>query len=144
MIKVLKLKKEAKLPEYATAGAAGMDLCACIEAPLILEPNERALIPTGIAIELPDAGMSALIYARSGLAVKNGITLSNCVGVIDSDYRGEIKIGLINLGNQAFTVKNGDRIAQMVLTPVIRCQIEEAFSIGETERGAGGFGSTGI
>ena len=120
-----------------------MDLYACLDLDVVLKPGERALIPTGIAIALPDSSYVAYIYARSGLAIKNGITLSNCVGVVDSDYRGEIKVGLVNLSDKDYTVTSGDRIAQMVIAPVIIPEISEVDELDETERGAGGFGSTG-
>ena len=120
-----------------------MDLYACLDLDVVLKPGERALIPTGIAIALPDSSYVAYIYARSGLAIKNGITLSNCVGVVDSDYRGEIKVGLVNLSDKDYTVTSGDRIAQMVIAPVIIPEISEVVELDETERGAGGFGSTG-
>ncbi|MDR1565605.1 MAG: dUTP diphosphatase [Oscillospiraceae bacterium] len=142
-LKVLKINEQAKLPARATSGSAGMDLYACIDAPITLQAGERALVPTGIAIALPDASYVALVYARSGLAIKHGITLSNCVGVIDSDYRGEVKVGLINLSSEPFTILNQERVAQLVLAPVIQAEIIEAEELDETERGAGGFGSTG-
>ena len=131
-----------KPPFYATEEAAGIDLPACIDEDIILEPMQRALIPTGIAAEIPK-GYAGMIYARSGLAVKHGITLINAVGVVDSDYRGEIKCGIVNLGGEAYTIHPGDRIAQMVITETPQHPIEIVEEINETKRGEGGFGSTG-
>ncbi|MBO5747134.1 MAG: dUTP diphosphatase [Clostridia bacterium] len=142
-LNIKKLNDNAIIPKAATGGSAGMDLYACLDLDVVLKPGERALIPTGIAIALPDSSYVAYIYARSGLAIKNGITLSNCVGVVDSDYRGEIKVGLVNLSDKDYTVTSGDRIAQMVIAPVIIPEISEVDELDETERGAGGFGSTG-
>lgn len=139
----MKLRENAVIPARATAGSAGMDLCACIDEPVNLMPGERAVFPTGIAIALPSADTVAYIYGRSGLGIKKGITLSNCVGVIDSDYRGEICVGLINLSRTAYTVQPGERIAQMVIAPVLIPEIEIAQQLDGTERGSGGFGSTG-
>ncbi len=138
-----KIGKEIPLPSYATSGSAGLDLRACIDAPVAVAPGQRVTIPTGFAVALPDPGWVALIYARSGLAVKHGVTLSNCVGVIDSDYRGEIKVGLVNLGGKDYTIEPGERIAQMVITPVAQAKIEVVDELDDTGRGAGGFGSTG-
>ena len=130
-------------PEYETEGAAGMDLKARLDAPVTLEPGGRALIPTGLSIELP-SGMEAQVRARSGLAVKHGIGLVNGVGTIDSDYRGEIKICLINHGDEAFTVNDGDRVAQLVFASYVRAKLEAVQELKETERGKGGFGHTGV
>ena len=130
-------------PSYETEGSAGMDIRANVEEPIVLEPGELKLIPTGLFIEF-EPGYEVQIRARSGLAVKYGIGLVNGVGTIDSDYRGEIKVALINLGQEAFAVKNGERIAQMVISPVVQAQIESAEELSDTERGTGGFGSTGI
>lgn len=138
-----KIGTEIPAPAYESAGAAGMDLRACTDGDIVLAPGARALIPTGLAIAVPE-GFAALIYARSGLATKHGITLANCVGVIDSDYRGELKVGLANLSDTEYTVRSGDRIAQLVLTPVSRAQPIFTDELDETERGAGGFGSTGV
>ncbi len=138
-----KVSKNAKVPYRATSGSAGMDLCACIENDVVLKPGERALIKTGIAISLPSSEYVAFIFARSGLGIKHGITLSNGVGVIDSDYRGEIGVGLCNLGNEDYTIKNGERIAQMVVMKVQTPELSEVESLDFTERGTGGFGSTG-
>ena len=130
------------LPRYASAGAAGMDLVAALETPLTLEPGERAAVPTGIALALPE-GYEAQVRPRSGLALKHGLTVLNSPGTIDADYRGEIQVLLINHGAQAFTVTRGMRIAQLVIAQVTRVSLIEVTSLAETERGAGGFGSTG-
>lgn len=143
-IKFLEHNKENKQPFYATEGSAGMDLSACIEEDIVLAPMERVLVPTGIAIKLPSSEYGAFLFARSGLATKKGITLANCVGVVDSDYTGEIKVGLINLGSEDFVIKNGERIAQMVIMPVATARFTVVDELDETERGAGGFGSTGV
>ena len=137
------LDPRAKAPAYATPGAAAADLCAVLDAPLTLEPGQRTMIPTGLAIELPDAGCVALLYARSGLAIKHGLTLPNCVGVIDSDYRGEIRVGLINLGAEPYTITPGERVAQLCIAPVWQAAFVQADALNDTARGAGGFGSTG-
>jgi len=138
-----KIGSELPLPAYATEGSAGLDLRACIDEAVVIPAGGRALIPTGLAIELPSAETVALLFARSGLAVKHGLALANGVGVIDSDYRGEIKVGLMNQSDADFTVEPGERIAQMVILPVVQPQIEWVQTLSETERGAGGFGSTG-
>jgi dUTP pyrophosphatase len=130
------------LPSYATAGAAGMDLLAAIDQPVIIAPAGRALIPTGIAIALP-AGFEMQIRPRSGLALKHGITLPNTPGTIDEDYRGEIQVILLNASDETFTVTRGMRIAQAVIAPVFHAAWTEVENLDETERGAGGFGSTG-
>jgi dUTP pyrophosphatase len=132
---------KVEIPEYATAGAAGLDLRACIDESVRLEAGEIKLVPTGIAIELPE-NHAAFVFGRSGLGVRHGITMANGVGVIDSDYRGEISCGLINLSDSCFTVEPGDRIAQLVIMPVIRAELSEE-ELGGTGRGDGGFGSTG-
>lgn len=142
-MKVKIKSRSATLPSYETKGSAGMDLRACIEEEIRLTPGARALIGTGIYIELPE-GFEAQIRARSGLAVKHGIGLVNGIGTIDSDYRGEIKIPLINWGEETVTIKNGDRIAQMVIARYERIVWEEVEALGETGRGDGGFGHTGI
>lgn len=131
------------LPAYATAGAAAMDLCACMEEPVTLAPGGRQGIPTGIAIALPGPEYVALVCARSGLAVKHGLALSNGVGVIDSDYRGEIQVGLVNLGSETYTLQPGERLAQLMILPVAQAAFVQADTLDETDRGAGGFGSTG-
>lgn len=143
ILKIKKLNQNAVVPFAATKGSAGMDLHACMGKEITLNPGERVLVSTGIAIALESSDYVAYIYARSGLAVKNGITLSNCVGVIDSDYRGEIKVGLVNLSDKPYTIADGERIAQMVISPVVLPQIEVVDELDETERAAGGFGSTG-
>lgn len=142
-LKIRKVSENAIIPKRATGGSAGLDLCAYIDAPITLQGGETALVPTGLAIELPSADYGAFIFARSGLAIKHGIGLLNSVGVIDSDYRGEIKVGLINQINEAYTIEPGERIAQMVIMPVSMMPVEEVDTLGETDRGAGGFGSTG-
>ena len=143
LLKIKKVSDNAIIPKAATGGSAGMDLYSCIDNDIVIKAGERVLVPTGIAIALPDNSYVAYIYARSGLAIKSGITLSNCVGVVDSDYRGEVKVGLINLSDKDYTVTPGERIAQMVIAPVIMPEIEEVDELDETERNAGGFGSTG-
>ena len=143
ILHVKKLREDAVLPVRATEGSAGMDLHALVDAPVALQPGERGMVPTGLAIALRSPEYVALIFARSGLAVKKGVTLSNCVGVIDSDYRGELKIGLINQSKEAYTIEKGERIAQLVIMPVCLPQVVEAENLDETDRGAGGFGSTG-
>ncbi len=136
--------KTVKAPFYATNGSAGMDLSACIDEPIVIKKGEIAFVPTGIAISLPSNEYVAYIYARSGLACKNGITLANGVGVIDSDYRGELKCAMINLGSEDFTINFGDRIAQLVIAPVCIAEINITEELDDTKRGAGGFGSTGV
>lgn len=131
------------LPSYETEGSAGMDIRAFIDEPIIIGPGKRALIPTGLFMEIP-SGYEVQIRARSGLAVKYGIGLTNGIGTIDSDYRGEIKIALINWGEEPFTVNNGDRVAQMVVCRYEQAVLEAADELSETTRGAGGFGHTGV
>ncbi|MEK9530349.1 MAG: dUTP diphosphatase [Flavobacteriaceae bacterium] len=131
------------LPEYETLASAGMDLRAHIEAPIVLEPLARVLVKTGLFLELP-IGIEAQVRPRSGLALKKGISVLNAPGTIDADYRGEIGVILINLSQESFTINNGDRIAQMVIAKHERAQWNEVESLEETERGSGGFGSTGI
>lgn len=132
-----------RIPEYETEGSAGMDIAAYLEENIIVEPGKRALVPTGLFIELP-AGYEAQIRARSGLAIRKGIGLVNGIGTIDSDYRGEIKVPVINWGEEAFVIENGDRIAQMVIAEYVRAELVLSDELSETERGAGGFGSTGV
>ena len=139
-----KIGREIPLPHFATGGAACMDLCACMDESITLNAGERHLVPTGIAIALPSAEYVALVFARSGLGIKKGVCLSNGVGVIDSDYRGEIGVGLVNLGDAPYTVQPGDRIAQLMVVPVVQPTLTVVDTLDETERGAGGFGSTGI
>jgi dUTP pyrophosphatase len=141
-VKIVKLKPNAVLPVYQTEQAAAMDLSACIDAPMTLKPMERAIIPTGFAIELP-VGFEAQIRARSGLSIKNGITMVNGVGTIDSDYRGEVGVLAINLGTEPFVVEPGMRVAQMVIAKYESVEWQEAKVLNETERGSGGYGSTG-
>lgn len=136
--------RPSHLPSYASAGAAGMDLHACLEAPVTLKSGEMQRIPTGIAIQLPRADMVALLYARSGLAAKHGIALTNGVGVIDSDYTGELQILLTNFGQRDVVIQHGDRIAQMVVAPIFLVNWIETDQFTQTDRGDGGFGSTGL
>ncbi len=140
----IKLSRGAVLPEYATDGSAAVDLRAANDEPITLRPGERALIPTGISIAPETRGVVAIVAARSGLAAKKGITLFNSIGVIDSDYRGEIGVGLINHGNEDFVVTRGDRIAQLMFLPILHAQFLLSDTLDETERGAGGFGHTGV
>lgn len=142
-IKIKKLKENAKIPKRATNGSAGMDLYACIDRKITLNPGDLAVVPTGIAIELPDNTCAAFLYARSGLGVKHGICLSNGVGVIDSDYRGEVCVGLCNVSDKPYVIEPDERVAQMVIAPVLTPQIVEADELSDTKRGEGGFGSTG-
>ena len=144
MVKVLfkKLNHKAKLPKYKTDGSSGMDLMACIDEKIIISPQESKLIPTGIAIAIPK-DTEIQIRPRSGLAAKSNISVLNTPGTIDSDYRGELKIILFNHSKDKFTVNDGDRIAQMVLMPVLKVEFEETNELPETIRGSGGFGSTG-
>jgi len=130
------------LPEYKTAGASGVDLMANLESTVVLKPMERFMVPTGLFVEIPE-GYEAQIRGRSGLAAKNGISLANGVGTIDSDYRGEIKVILINLGNEPFEIKHGDRVAQMILAKYEKIEFTLVDSLEETDRGSGGFGHTG-
>ncbi len=143
-VKIKLLKKDMPLPSYESDGAAAMDLRAAITEPLVINPGERALVPTGIAICLPNEHVGAFIFARSGLGTKHGIALANGVGVIDSDYRGEICAGLINLSDKAYTINPMDRIAQMAFLPVSRAVFEVVEELPSTERSGGGFGSTGV
>ena len=144
-VKVL-LSRGMTMPAYATDGAAAVDMRAAIDegTTVTIQPGERAMIPTGMAISLENANVVAILAARSGLAVKSGINLANGIGVIDSDYRGEICVGLYNSSNVPFTVNRGDRIAQLMFMPVYTAKLIEAASLDETARGAGGFGSTGV
>ncbi len=145
---VIKIKRLANgggidLPVYATSGAAGMDICAANEADIVLAAGERCAVPTGFAMAIPD-GFEAQIRPRSGLALKHGISVANAPGTIDSDYRGEIAVIIINLGNAPFTITRGMRIAQMVIAPVTRGQFAEVAALDDSDRGEGGFGSTGV
>ena len=144
MTKILikRLSKEISLPKYETAGSSGMDLAANIAGNISIDPGKTAIIPTGLALSVPK-GFEVQIRPRSGLAAKKKISVLNTPGTIDSDYRGEIKVILINLGQETFKVEKGSRIAQMVVCPVVQAQIKEVEDLSETERGKGGFGSTG-
>ena len=142
-LKIKKLRENAKIPFRATEGSAGMDLYACIDEPLTLAGGEKAVIPMGIAIALPSPELGAFVFARSGLAIKHGIGLLNGVGVIDSDYRGEVCVGVINQLSEPYTINPDERIAQLVILPVSLIEPVEVDELDETERGAGGFGSTG-
>jgi dUTP pyrophosphatase len=144
MVKVLfkRLNQKTKLPSYKTSGSSGMDLMACVDEPITIKPNESMLIPTGISIAIPE-DTEVQIRPRSGLAAKSSITVLNTPGTIDSDYRGELKIILFNHGKDEFTVNDEDRVAQMVLMPILKVEIEETNELPETIRGSGGFGSTG-
>ncbi len=135
--------RDLPLPAYETSGAAGMDLRAAVDAPVTLAPGARTLIPTGFSIAVPD-GFEAQVRPRSGLALKQGLSIPNAPGTIDSDYRGEVKVILINLGQEPALIARGDRIAQLVMAPVARADIVEVATLDETARGAGGFGSTGV
>jgi len=129
-------------PAYASPGAAGADLRAAVAEPLVVAPGARLVVPTGLVLEIP-AGFEGQVRARSGLALKRGLALANGVGTIDTDYRGEVGVLVVNLGNETVTIARGDRIAQLVIAPVARAAFEEASGLGETARGGGGFGSTG-
>ena len=142
-MKIRMISRSGIYPEYETAGSAGMDIRAWIPEPITIEPGKRALIPTGLFMEI-QPGYEVQLRARSGLAIRQGICLANGIGTIDSDYRGEVKVALINLGEEAFTVNSGDRIAQMVVCAYTRAQIEPAQELAESGRGSGGFGSTGV
>ncbi len=142
-LKIRKLREGATIPRRATEGAAGMDLYACIDENITLAPQQLVIVPTGIAIELPDSGCAAFLYARSGLGVKHGICLGNGVGVIDSDYRGEVCVGLCNVSDKPYVIAPGERIAQMVIAPVFTPDVVEVSALSDTQSGAGGFGSTG-
>jgi dUTP pyrophosphatase len=142
-IEVINLTKDLNLPEYATSMSAGLDLLAAIDSDLILKVNSRTLVPTGLKIALPE-GYEAQVRPRSGLAIKNGISVLNSPGTIDADYRGEINVILINLGNEDFIIKRGMKIAQMIIAPYIQAKLVEVELLSETTRGTGGFGSTGL
>lgn len=142
-IKKLDHAKDLPLPSYATPGSAGMDLRSASVEPVVISPGQRALVPTGLILEIPD-GYEGQVRPRSGLALKHGISLVNSPGTVDSDYRGEVMVIMINLGDDHFMINYGDRIAQLVIAPVIQAQIVEIDEISESERGDGGFGSTGL
>jgi dUTP pyrophosphatase len=135
--------RDIALPERATAGSAGLDLRACLDAPLLLEPGQTHLVPTGIAIHLDDPGLAAVLLPRSGLGHRHGIVLGNLVGLIDSDYQGEVMVSVWNRGDHPFTIEPGDRIAQMIVVPVVQVEFEIVADFEATRRGAGGFGSSG-
>jgi dUTP pyrophosphatase len=135
--------QDIALPAHATAGSAGLDLRACLDAPLVLEPGETHLVPTGIAIHLDDPGLAAVLLPRSGLGHKHGIVLGNLVGLIDSDYQGQVMVSAWNRGNHPFTIAPGDRIAQMIVVPVVQVEFEVVADFAASARGAGGFGSSG-
>jgi len=142
-VKILDERVRGMLPHYATGGAAGLDLRACIDAPLVLQPGDSQLIPSGMAIHVADPGYAAVILPRSGLGAKNGIVLGNLVGLIDSDYQGPLMISLWNRGKAAFTIQPLDRIAQLVVVPVVQVRLEVVEDFEASARGSGGFGSTG-
>jgi len=142
-VKIINPLIKDQLPHYATAGSAGLDLRACISDKIILEPGQTVLIPTGLAIHLADANYAAMILPRSGLGHKHGVVLGNLVGLIDSDYQGELMVSTWNRGNTAFTIEPFERIAQMVIVPVVQAQFNLVEDFDASDRGAGGFGSTG-
>jgi len=142
-LKILNERLRDQLPHYATPGSAGLDLRACIDAPLVLEPGETKLVPTGLAIHVADPGYAALILPRSGLGHKHGIVLGNLVGLIDSDYQGELMISTWNRGRTTFTLNPLERLAQLVIVPVVHAQFNVVDAFAASERGTGGFGSTG-
>lgn len=143
-IKILNSSIQNQLPAYATPGSAGLDLRAAIEAPITLEPGQTTLIPTGMAIHLDDAGYAALILPRSGLGHKHGIVLGNLVGLIDSDYQGELMVSTWNRGQTAFSIEPFERIAQLVIVPVVQAEFNIVNDFSQSDRGIGGFGSTGV
>ena len=142
ILKIFSMEHNKFVPEYKTEGAAGMDLCAAIAEPITLQPLERRLIPTGLKIEL-EHGYEAQIRPRSGLSIKHGISLINCVGTVDEDYRGEVCVPLVNVSNEAYTIQPDERIAQMVIAKYEQAKIEVVTELSDTARGEGGFGSTG-
>jgi len=135
--------REIALPKRATSGSAGLDLRACLDGPIVLEPGQTHLVPTGIAIHLEDSGLAAVLLPRSGLGHKHGIVLGNLVGLIDSDYQGQVMVSIWNRSDHPFTIAPGDRIAQMIVVPVVQVEFEVVADFEESPRGAGGFGSTG-
>lgn len=143
-LKLKKLRENAVIPSRATSGSAGFDLCAAIDSPVTIKSGEIRLVPTGLSAQPDEENVALMIYPRSGLSSKYGVSLANCVGVVDSDYRGEICVPLINHGKSAFTVECGMRIAQLVVTPIIIPETEVSDSLDDTERGSGGFGSSGL
>ncbi len=143
-VKLKKLREDARIPVYATPGSAAADLCYAGDGDLLILPGSTVMVPTGLSVSMGRDDVAAFIYARSGLSTKKGIAPANCVGVIDSDYRGEIKVALRNHSDAPFTVTPGDRVAQMVISPVMRAVFEETDELDETVRQGGGFGSTGV
>ena len=141
--KRLEHSEDLPLPAYETGGSSGMDIRAALKEPVVLEPGSRALIPTGLMMAIP-MGFEVQVRPRSGLAYRNGITMLNTPGTIDSDYRGEVKVLAINLGEETFTIRHGDRIAQLVVSPVIQAEVQEVTELPDSIRGSGGFGSTGL
>ena len=141
-VQIKKLRPDAVVPRYQTAHAAGLDLCAAIDAPITIAPHARAVIATGLVMAIPP-GFEGQVRPRSGLAKNQGVTLTNSPGTIDADYRGEIGILVINHGSEPFTIENGHRIAQLVIAPVVQAELDEVDELDTTERGSGGFGSTG-
>jgi dUTP pyrophosphatase len=144
-VKILdaRVGRDIPLPSYATAGSAGLDLRACLDSPLTLDPGRAELVPTGLAIHLEDPGLTAVVLPRSGLGHRHGIVLGNLVGLIDSDYQGELKVSCWNRGSEPFTIAPGERIAQLVVVPVVQVQLQIVERFAESERGAGGFGHSG-
>ena len=142
-VKILDVRMRDQLPHYATGGSAGLDLRACLDQPLTLEPGQTELIPTGVAIHLADPGLAAVILPRSGLGHKHGIVLGNLVGLIDSDYQGQIFVSTWNRGNAAFVIKPMERLAQLVVVPIVQVELNVVDDFESSSRGAGGFGSTG-
>ena len=142
-VKVLDERMSGLLPAYATPGSAGLDLRACLDAPMVIEPGQATLIPTGLSMHIGDPGLAAMLLPRSGLGHKHGIVLGNLVGLIDSDYQGPLMVSCWNRGREAFTVQPMERIAQMVIVPVVQARFQRVEAFAESSRGAGGFGSTG-
>jgi dUTP pyrophosphatase len=139
-----RIGREFPLPQYATEGSAGLDLRACLDAPLVLDPGRTELVPTGLAIHLADPGLAAVLLPRSGLGHRHGIVLGNLVGLIDSDYQGQVMVSIWNRGPVAFTIAPGERIAQLVVVPVVQVEFEIVENFDQSRRGAGGFGSSGL
>jgi dUTP pyrophosphatase len=142
-IKILDSRLRGQLPGYATSGAAGLDLRACVESPVELKPGDTTLVPSGLAIHLADSGLAAVVLPRSGLGHKHGIVLGNLVGLIDSDYQGQVMVSVWNRGREPFTIQPMERIAQLVVVPVVQVKLNVVEDFSTSERGAGGFGSTG-
>jgi len=142
-VRILDPRLRDQLPEYATSGAAGLDLRACLETPLMLAPGDTVLVPSGMAIHLGDSGLAAIVLPRSGLGHKHGIVLGNLVGLIDSDYQGQVMVSIWNRGREPFVIKPMERIAQLVVVPVVQVELNIVEQFDQSERGAGGFGSTG-